>query len=164
LDVGGMPDPPFSTGDEQDQTFKELKRKLCESPLLQIPDFGKSFEIKCDASAIGIGGVLLQEGKPVVYFSEKLNGPHLNYSIYDKEIYGLVWVLEVWQHYLLPKEFVIILIMKLWNISKAKVNWTVTMQNGLSSLKHFPMLLNISVVKITLLEMLCQEGVVWLHN
>jgi hypothetical protein len=38
------------------------------------------------------------------------------------------------------------------------------MQNGLSSLKHFPVLLNISVVKITLLEMLCQEGVVWLHN
>jgi hypothetical protein len=108
-----MPYPPFSTGDEQDQTFKELKRKLCESPLLQIPDFGKSFEIKCDASAIGIGGVLLQEGKPVVYFSEKLNGPHLNYSVYDKEIYGLVSVLEVWQHYLLPKEFVIILIMKL---------------------------------------------------
>jgi len=100
-------DVPFKWGDEQDQAFEELKRKLCEAPLLQLPDFGKTFEIECDASGIGIGGVLLQEGKHVAYFSEKLNGPHLNYSIYDKELYALVRVLEVWQHYLLPKEFVI---------------------------------------------------------
>ncbi|XP_062230062.1 uncharacterized protein LOC133927630 [Phragmites australis] len=100
-------DVPFKWGDEQDQAFEELKRKLCEAPLLQLPDFGKTFEIECDASGIGIGGVLLQERKPVAYFSEKLNGPHLNYSVYDKELYALVRVLAVWQHYLLPKEFVI---------------------------------------------------------
>jgi hypothetical protein len=99
-------DVPFKWGDEQDQAFEELKRKLCEAPLLQLPNFGKTFEIECDASGIGIGGVLLQEGKPVAYFSEKLNGSHLNYSVYDKGLYALVRVLEVWQHYLLPKEFV----------------------------------------------------------
>ncbi|XP_021311863.1 uncharacterized protein LOC110433677 [Sorghum bicolor] len=100
-------DVPFKWGDDQEQAFVELKRKLCEAPLLQLPNFGKTFEIECDASGIGIGGVLLQEGKPIAYFSEKLNGPHLNYSVYDKELYALVRVLEVWQHYLLPKEFVI---------------------------------------------------------
>ncbi|XP_066374967.1 uncharacterized protein [Miscanthus floridulus] len=100
-------DVPFKWGDEQDQAFNKLKTKLCEAPLLQLPDFGKTFEIECDASGIGIGGVLLQEGKHVAYFSKKLNGPHLNYSVYDKELYALVRVLEVWQHYLLPKEFVI---------------------------------------------------------
>ncbi|WVZ58323.1 hypothetical protein U9M48_008604 [Paspalum notatum var. saurae] len=100
-------DVPFKWRHDEDQAFHTLKTKLCEAPLLQLPDFGKTFEIECDASGIGIGGVLLQEGKPVAYFSEKLNGPHLNYSVYDKELYALVRVLEVWQHYLLPKEFVI---------------------------------------------------------
>jgi hypothetical protein len=100
-------DVPFKWGHDEDQAFHTLKTKLCQAPLLQLPDFGKRLEIECDASGIGIEGVLLQEGKHVVYFSEKLNGPHLNYSVYDKEHYALVRVLEVWQHYLLPKESII---------------------------------------------------------
>jgi hypothetical protein len=51
--------------------------------------------------------VLLQEGKPIAYFSEKLSGASLNYSTYDKKLYALVRVLETWQYYLWPKEFVI---------------------------------------------------------
>jgi len=56
---------------------------------------------------LGIGGVLIQDGKHVAYFSEKLSGPNLNYSTYDKELYALVRTLEAWQHYLWPKEFLI---------------------------------------------------------
>lgn len=41
------------------------------------------------------------------YFSEKLSGPSLNYSTYDKELYTLVQTLQTWQHYLWSKEFVI---------------------------------------------------------
>ncbi|XP_019427211.1 PREDICTED: uncharacterized protein LOC109335531 [Lupinus angustifolius] len=48
-----------------------------------------------------------REGHPVAYFSEKLGGPVLNYSTYDKELYAFVRALQTWQHYLLPKEFVI---------------------------------------------------------
>ena len=98
---------PFCWDNEQENAFNMLKDKLTHAPLLQLPDFNKTFEFECDASGIGLGGVLLQEGKPVAYFSEKLSGPVLKYSTYDKELYSLVRTLETWQHYLWPKEFVI---------------------------------------------------------
>ncbi|KAK1698507.1 hypothetical protein QYE76_015204 [Lolium multiflorum] len=97
----------FEWGAAQDHAFDELKRLLTSAPLLALPDFNKQFEIECDASGIGIGGVLMQEGRPIAYFSEKLSGAKLNYPIYDKELYALIRVLEVWQHYLWPKEFII---------------------------------------------------------
>uniref|UniRef100_A0A2N9GB05 Reverse transcriptase RNase H-like domain-containing protein n=1 Tax=Fagus sylvatica TaxID=28930 RepID=A0A2N9GB05_FAGSY len=40
-------------------------------------------------------------------FSEKLSGASLKYPTNDKELYALVRVLETWQHYLWPREFVI---------------------------------------------------------
>jgi hypothetical protein len=90
----------FHWGVAQDHAFHTLIDKLTHAPLLQLSDFGKTFELECDASDIGIGGVLLQEGKPVTYFSEKLSRPSLNYATYDKELYALVRVLETWQLYL----------------------------------------------------------------
>jgi hypothetical protein len=84
-----------------------LKKILTESPLLVLPNFAKKIEIECDAGGLGIGGILMQDRKLVAYHSEKLDGARLNYPIYDKELYALVHILEVWQHYLWPKEFVI---------------------------------------------------------
>jgi hypothetical protein len=84
-----------------------LKRHLTEALLLVLPDFTKTFKVECDASGIGIGDVLMQDAKPIAYFSEKLGGVQLNYFVYDKELYALVRVLDTWQHYLRPKEFVI---------------------------------------------------------
>ena len=80
----------FKWGEPQENAFCELKKQLTEAPLLVLPDFTKTFEVECDASGIGIGGVLIQKGKPIAYFSEKLGGAQLNYSVYDKELYALV--------------------------------------------------------------------------
>ena len=84
-----------------------LKDKLISTPSLSLPNFSNTFEIKCDASGLGIGVVLIQEGRPIAYFSEKLSGAALKYPTYDKEMYALVLTLQMWQHYLWPKEFVI---------------------------------------------------------
>jgi hypothetical protein len=97
----------FKWSEPQENAFHELKKRLTEAPLLVLSDFTKTFEVECDASRIGIGGVLMQERKSVTSFSKKLGGAQLNYSVYDKEVYALVRVLETWQHYLWPKEFFI---------------------------------------------------------
>ena len=44
-----------------------------------------------------------QEGRPISYFSEKLNDAK-KYSIYDQKFYAIVQALKNWRHYLLPKE------------------------------------------------------------
>ena len=75
--------------------------------MLGLPDFGKPFQVKCDASGVAIAVVLGQEDKPVAYFSEKLNAAKQKYSSYDKEFYAIVQALKHWRHYLMPKEFML---------------------------------------------------------
>ena len=83
-----------------------MKATLTATPVLQALDFEKIFELDCDASGVGVGGVLSQQGKPVAYFSEKLNSVKLNYSTYDVEFYAIVQAINHWDYYLAYKEFI----------------------------------------------------------
>ena len=47
--------------EKYESTFALLKEKLCSTPILTLPEFTKAFEIRCDASRIRIGGVLMQD-------------------------------------------------------------------------------------------------------
>ena len=63
----------FVWTDEAAVAFEALKQRIAQAPILRFPDFNKIFTVECDASTKAIGGVLSQEGRPVAFFSEKLN-------------------------------------------------------------------------------------------
>jgi len=51
------------------ENFEELKRRLTTAPVLVLLDLCKNFSIYCDASRLGLGCVLMQEGRVVAYAS-----------------------------------------------------------------------------------------------
>jgi hypothetical protein len=87
------------TGKCQD-AFDKLKQILTEAPLLITPDDSKTYCVVTDASDIGLGGVLLQEGHPIAYESRKLNSAEQNYTTTEREMLAVVHALRVWRCYL----------------------------------------------------------------
>ena len=76
------------------KSFKTLKQKVVEILVLDLPNFNKVFQFECDASGNAIGVVLSQQGKPISFFSEKLNDVKRKYSMYHQEFYAIVQELE----------------------------------------------------------------------
>ncbi|KAL6331976.1 hypothetical protein AAG906_020329 [Vitis piasezkii] len=62
----------FDWNEECENAFQELKRKLTTAPVLTAPISGELFMIYCDASTVGLGCVLMQQGKVVAYASRQL--------------------------------------------------------------------------------------------
>ena len=92
-----------------DSAFKALKRALTTAPVLAFPDIDKPFELVCDASGIGLGAVLLQEGRPLAYYSRKMTAAECNYIVTEQELLATVEALRVFRCYLLSGKRLLII-------------------------------------------------------
>ncbi|GJZ58121.1 reverse transcriptase domain-containing protein, partial [Tanacetum coccineum] len=97
----------FTWTSEDAKAFDIIKANVTEAPFLALPNFDEVFQVECDASGVGISGVLSQNQRPIAFFSEKLNDARRKYSTYDKEFYAIVRSLDTWRHYLLSNSFVL---------------------------------------------------------
>ena len=92
-------------GDEQQETFEQLKQVFTSRLLLVALDIDKEFRVETDASNFAIGGVLSikcedNKWRLVAYISKLLNETKRNYEIYDKEMLAVIRCLEAWRHFL----------------------------------------------------------------
>ena len=63
---------------------------LSNEARLSYPDFSKPFDLYTDASELQLGATLVQEGKPLGFYTRKLNPAQMNYTVGDKELLGIV--------------------------------------------------------------------------
>ncbi|GFV98807.1 retrovirus-related Pol polyprotein from transposon 17.6 [Trichonephila clavipes] len=85
---------------ETQKTFDVVKSAITEAPVLKLSDFKKTFELFTDASSMGIGAVLNQEQRPVVYASRTLSSVERNYTVIERECLVVVWALNKFRTYL----------------------------------------------------------------
>ncbi|GJU75617.1 putative reverse transcriptase domain-containing protein [Tanacetum coccineum] len=97
----------FNWGEEHELTFQTLKDKLCNAPVLALPDGLEDFVVYCDASGLGLGCVLMQRGKVIAYASRQLKIHEKNYTTHDLELGAVVFSLKIWRHYLYGTKSVI---------------------------------------------------------
>ncbi|POM81809.1 Retrovirus Polyprotein [Phytophthora palmivora] len=105
----------ISWTDDLHSHFLSLKAKIASPPVLAIPDFGKPFRLRMDASDHAIGGVLFQEEvrgdelveRPIPFGGRKYKDGENNYSIREKELLAILFGLRLWRVNLLDKPFVV---------------------------------------------------------
>ena len=76
-------------------------------PMLGIPDFSQSFVLETDALGVGIGAVLMQNQRPMAFFSQALPITHRFKAVYERELMAIVLAVQKWRPYLLGKPFVV---------------------------------------------------------
>ncbi|KAH0671324.1 hypothetical protein KY285_024119 [Solanum tuberosum] len=93
-------DVPFVWSEECEASFLRLKELLTTAPILTLPVEGEGFTVYCDASGVGLGCVLMQQGRVIAYASRQLKIHERNYPTHDLELAAVVFALKIWRHYL----------------------------------------------------------------
>jgi hypothetical protein len=91
----------FKWSPQCEDAFLTLKKLLTIVHVLAQPDIEKPFDVYCDASGTRIGGVLMQDGRAIVYALRQLQRHEEHYPTHDLELLAVVHTLKVWRHYLL---------------------------------------------------------------
>ncbi|GMF28200.1 unnamed protein product [Phytophthora fragariaefolia] len=93
--------------DEQLKNFKELKRRLCNPPVLHLSDFRRLMHLRTDARRFAVGGILFQDvdgvERPIAYTSRKMKSAELNYPTQQQGLLAIVHPLAAFRIYCLDK-------------------------------------------------------------
>ncbi|GJS50671.1 putative reverse transcriptase domain-containing protein [Tanacetum coccineum] len=95
-------------GEDQELTFQPLKQKLCEAPILALPEGNDDFVIYYDASHQGLGAVLMQREKVIAYASRQLKPIEENYTTHDLELGAVVFALKIWRRYMYDTKYIML--------------------------------------------------------
>lgn len=87
--------------------FDTIKKIASQETLLRHPDFNKLFEIYTDASKAQLGAVISQNGKPIAFYSRKLNSAQLNYTTTERELLAIVETLKEFRNILLGQQIIV---------------------------------------------------------
>ena len=105
-------DIPFNWNEKEQTAFNILKAKLCEEPLLQLPDFSQPFILTTDALGFAVGGILsrgkIGEDKPIAYALRSLSNTEKKYDTYEKEVLAIKFCETHFRPHLYGRKFILV--------------------------------------------------------